>query len=316
MSRRTSSYCRLQNPPLEQSHRGNADTEAGRHRKGTQDFESSDWAQRQWTAQRVRQPRHSDGAGQSLVGAQTQRSLIHFNIGNDRTPHEVYHAYGYVKKAEAIVNTKLGSQEPNHPNDHVNMGQSSNDNFPTAMHIGAYTMATVKTIPALQRLQKALAKKSQQWDSVVKIGRTHLEDATPLTVGQEWSGYAATLEDAIHDVEHATAGFLYMAMGGTAVGTGLNSPAVTLFKIATRLRGCARAFDVLRTMASLRHLLCWRHLCAFQSGNDACIHTSSRHGLGDGRGRLDRSVCRCDCRAGGSRSPRSGQSARGPHRNG
>ncbi|MEI7624129.1 MAG: class II fumarate hydratase [Actinomycetes bacterium] len=218
-------------------------------------------------------------------GAQTQRSLIHFNIGHDRMPHEVYHAYGYVKKAAAIVNTKhgrlpqwkgkliekvcdevitgqldedfplyvwqtgsgtqsnmnvnevvsnrciqlvggkLGSQEPIHPNDHVNMGQSSNDTFPTAMHIAAYTMATVKTIPALKRLQKALAKKSQQWDSVVKIGRTHLEDATPLTVGQEWSGYAAALEDAIHEVEHATAGLLRVAMGGTAVGTGLNSPA-------------------------------------------------------------------------------------------
>ncbi len=218
-------------------------------------------------------------------GAQTQRSLIHFDIGNDRMPHEVYHAYGYVKKAAAIVNTrhgrlpqwkgkliekvcdevitgqldedfplyvwqtgsgtqsnmnvnevvsnrciqlvggKLGSQEPVHPNDHVNMGQSSNDTFPTAMHIAAYTMATTKTIPALKRLQKALEKKSRQWSSVVKIGRTHLEDATPLTVGQEWSGYAAALADAIVDVEHATAGLLRLAMGGTAVGTGLNSPA-------------------------------------------------------------------------------------------
>lgn len=218
-------------------------------------------------------------------GAQTQRSLEHFNIGHDRMPHEVYHAYGYVKKAAAMVNTshkrlpqwkgkliqqvadevisgqldddfplyvwqtgsgtqsnmnvnevisnrciqlvggKLGAQEPIHPNDHVNMGQSSNDTFPTAMHIAAYTMATQKTIPALKRLQKALAKKARQWDSVVKIGRTHLEDATPLTVGQEWSGYAAALEDAIVELEHATSGLLRVAMGGTAVGTGLNSPA-------------------------------------------------------------------------------------------
>ena len=217
-------------------------------------------------------------------GAQTQRSLIHFNIGHDRMPKEVYHAYGYVKKAAAIVNTKhgrlpkwkgdliqqvcdevitgkldedfplyvwqtgsgtqsnmnlnevvsnrciqlvggkLGAQEPIHPNDHVNMGQSSNDTFPTAMHIAAYTMAVTKTIPALKRLQKAIEKKSRQWDSVVKIGRTHLEDATPLTVGQEWSGYAAALADAITDVEHATNGLLRIAMGGTAVGTGLNSP--------------------------------------------------------------------------------------------
>ena len=217
-------------------------------------------------------------------GAQTQRSLIHFNIGNDRMPHEVYHAYGYVKKAAAMVNTrhgrlpawkgaliqrvcdevisgqldedfplyvwqtgsgtqsnmnvnevvsnrciqlvggKLGSQEPVHPNDHVNMGQSSNDTFPTAMHIAAYTMATEKTIPAMKRLHKALEKNSRKWDKIVKIGRTHLEDATPLTVGQEWSGYAAALEDAIADVEHATSGLLKLAMGGTAVGTGLNSP--------------------------------------------------------------------------------------------
>ena len=217
-------------------------------------------------------------------GAQTQRSLIHFNIGHDRMPHEVYHAYGYVKKAAAIVNTrhgrlpvwkgkliervcdevitgkldedfplyvwqtgsgtqsnmnvnevvsnrciqlvggKLGAQEPIHPNDHVNMGQSSNDTFPTAMHIAAYTMVTEKTLPAFRRLHKALLQKSRQWDKIVKIGRTHLEDATPLTVGQEWSGYAAALEDAIADVEHATSGLLRLAMGGTAVGTGLNSP--------------------------------------------------------------------------------------------
>ena len=217
-------------------------------------------------------------------GAQTQRSLIHFNIGHDRMPHEVYHAYGYVKKAAAIVNTrhkrlpawkgrliervcdevitgqldedfplyvwqtgsgtqsnmhvnevvsnrciqlvggKLGSQEPVYPNDHVNMGQSSNDTFPTAMHIAAYKMTTEKTNPALKRLQKALDQKSRQWDSIVKIGRTHLEDATPLTVGQEWSGYAAALADAIVEVEHATDGLLRLAMGGTAVGTGLNSP--------------------------------------------------------------------------------------------
>jgi fumarate hydratase class II len=167
-------------------------------------------------------------------GAQTQRSLQHFNIGDDRMPKEVYHAYGYVKKAAAIVNTRagrlprwqggliqrvcdevisgtldaefplyvwqtgsgtqsnmnvnevisnrciqlvggtLGSQQPVHPNDHVNMGQSSNDTFPTAMHIAAYTMATGKTIPALRRLQDAIEAKSKTWADVVKIGRTHL----------------------------------------------------------------------------------------------------------------------------------------------
>ena len=218
-------------------------------------------------------------------GAQTQRSLEHFNIGNDRMPKEVYHAYGYVKKAAARVNTRagrlpewkgrliervcdevtsgsldsefplyvwqtgsgtqsnmnvnevisnrciqlvggtLGSQRPVHPNDHVNMGQSSNDTFPTAMHIAAHKMAVDKTIPALQRLRDAIERKSKQWTDVVKIGRTHLEDATPLTVGQEWSGYLGALDDAIADVEHVTAGLLIVAMGGTAVGTGLNAPA-------------------------------------------------------------------------------------------
>jgi fumarate hydratase, class II len=218
-------------------------------------------------------------------GAQTQRSLEHFNIGHDRMPKEVYHAYGYVKKAAALVNTRagrlpawqgqliervsdevisgaldedfplyvwqtgsgtqsnmnvnevisnrciqlvggtLGSQEPVHPNDHVNMGQSSNDTFPTAMHIAAYTMAMGKTIPALKRLRDAVAGNSKKWAEVVKIGRTHLEDAVPLTVGQEWSGYAGALDDAIAEVEHATSGLLKLAMGGTAVGTGLNAPA-------------------------------------------------------------------------------------------
>jgi fumarate hydratase class II len=217
-------------------------------------------------------------------GAQTQRSLEHFNIGNDRMPKEVYHAYGFVKKAAAIVNTRagrlpawkgeliervcdevisgaldedfplyvwqtgsgtqsnmnvnevisnrcirlvggtLGSQEPIHPNDHVNMGQSSNDTFPTAMHIAAYTMATSKTVPALKRLRDSCERKSKEWADVVKIGRTHLEDAVPLTVGQEWSGYVGALDDAIAEVEHATAGLLKLAMGGTAVGTGLNAP--------------------------------------------------------------------------------------------
>src|SRR5271170_6442954 len=198
-------------------------------------------------------------------GAQTQRSLQHFNIGHDRMPKEVYHAYGYVKKAAAIVNTAagrlpawkgeliqrvcdevisgaldnevisnrciqlaggtLGSQQPVHPNDHVNMGQSSNDTFPTAMHIGAHKMATDNTIPALRRLRDAIEHKSKTWADVVKIGRTHLEDATPLTVGQEWSGYTGALDDAIAEVEHTTRGLLELAMGGTAVGTGLNAPA-------------------------------------------------------------------------------------------
>src|SRR5260370_17286197 len=92
------------------------------------------------------------------------------------------------------------------------------------MHIAAYTMATQKTIPALRRLRDACERKSGKWAEVVKTGRTHLEDAVPLTVGQEWSGYAGALYDAIAEVEHATRGLLTVAMGGTAVGTGPNPP--------------------------------------------------------------------------------------------
>ena len=217
-------------------------------------------------------------------GAQTQRSLQHFDIGIDLMPKEVYHAYGCVKEAAATVNVQagrlpkwkgdliaqvckeitsgkldsefplyvwqtgsgthsnmnvnevisnrciqlvggeLGSQQPIHPNDDVNMGQSSNDTFPTAMHIAAYKMTTEQTIPALCRLRDALEVKSRKWANIVKIGRTHLEDATPLTVGQEWSGYVGALDDSIRELEHSTAGLLHVALGGTAVGTGFNSP--------------------------------------------------------------------------------------------
>ncbi|MGH3230230.1 MAG: class II fumarate hydratase, partial [Streptosporangiaceae bacterium] len=132
-----------------------------------------------------------------------------------------------------LVGGTLGSQQPVHPNDHVNMGQSSNDTFPTAMHIAAHTMATERTIPALGRLRDACERHAQQWAEVVKIGRTHLEDAVPLTVGQEWSGYVGALDDAIAEVEHATHGLLELAMGGTAVGTGLNAPAGFGEEVAT-----------------------------------------------------------------------------------
>jgi fumarate hydratase, class II len=217
-------------------------------------------------------------------GAQTQRSLIHFSIGDDRMPKAVYHAYGYVKKAAAIVNGKagrlpgwkaglitrvadeviagkldenfplyvwqtgsgtqsnmnvnevisnraiqlaggeLGSKTPVHPNDDVNMGQSSNDTFPTAMHIAALKEVQEHLLPSVQALQQAVTAKAQQWQDVVKIGRTHLEDAVPLTVGQEWSGYAHQLTQAIDQVTACAAGMHELAAGGTAVGTGLNAP--------------------------------------------------------------------------------------------
>jgi fumarate hydratase class II len=217
-------------------------------------------------------------------GAQTQRSLIHFSIGDDRMPKAVYRAYGYVKKAAAIVNGRggrlpawmaqliervsdeviagqldehfplyvwqtgsgtqsnmnvnevisnraiqlaggqLGSKIPVHPNDHVNMGQSSNDTFPTTMHIAAVQVIHQRLLPSVQALQQAIQAKARQWRDVVKIGRTHLEDAVPLTVGQEWSGYAHQLAQAMERVTASAAGLYELAAGGTAVGTGLNAP--------------------------------------------------------------------------------------------
>ena len=218
-------------------------------------------------------------------GAQTQRSLIHFSIGGDHMPKEVYHAYGYVKKAAAIVNAadgllprwkadlisrvadevisgkldsefplyvwqtgsgtqsnmnvnevisnraiqlaggKLGSKDPIHPNDDVNMSQSSNDTFPTAMHIATVIEFTSRLIPAMTALRTAIWTKAKDWVDVVKIGRTHLQDATPLTVGQQWSGYATQIDNALQLVEHSLNGLYRLAMGGTAVGTGINAPA-------------------------------------------------------------------------------------------
>jgi fumarate hydratase class II len=217
-------------------------------------------------------------------GAQTQRSLQHFSIGEDRMPKAVYHAYGYVKKAAALVNARggrleqwrahaivkaadeviagdldahfplyvwqtgsgtqsnmnlnevisnraiqllggeLGTQTPVHPNDHVNMGQSSNDSFPTAMHIAAVLAMSDHMLPALDRFATAIEAKANEWMHVVKTGRTHLQDAVPLTVGQEWSGYAAQVRDAMENVRRSFDGLYGLAAGGTAVGTGLNAP--------------------------------------------------------------------------------------------
>jgi len=228
-------------------------------------------------------------------GAQTQRSLQHFSIGNDHMPIEVYRAYGIVKKAAALVNQEagrlpdwkakvivqaadetiagkldqefplfvwqtgsgtqsnmninevlsnraiqllggtLGSQHPVGPNDDVNMAQSSNDSFPTAMHIAAVTEIDERLLPRLRELHAEIDAKAKKWMGVVKIGRTHLEDAVPLTVGQEWSGYAAMLEGVIREVEHSREGLLQLALGGTAVGTGLNAPAGFSERVAAKI---------------------------------------------------------------------------------
>lgn len=117
-----------------------------------------------------------------------------------------------------------GTKSPIHPNDHVNMAQSSNDSFPTAMHIATASEAKAKLIPALTKLHDALEKKAKAWDSIIKIGRTHLQDATPLTLGQEFSGYAMQVQNGISRVQEALTRVYYLAQGGTAVGTGINCP--------------------------------------------------------------------------------------------
>ena len=217
-------------------------------------------------------------------GAQTQRSLHHFSIGEDRMPVEVSRAYGVVKKACALVNKAggrldgrkadailqaadeviaghldehfplyvwqtgsgtqsnmnvnevisnraiqllggdLGSKKPVHPNDDVNMGQSSNDTFPAAMHIATVDMLDNRLLPELEALAGSVEAKAALWADVAKIGRTHLQDAVPLTVGQEWAGWAHQIREAVDGVRHARAGLMELAVGGTAVGTGITAP--------------------------------------------------------------------------------------------
>ena len=218
-----------------------------------------------------------------LWGAQTQRSLEHFSIGQDLIPREMIAAYAVLKRAAAIANhasgrleetkrelivrvcdellagqhqemfplhvwmtgsgtqfnmnvnevvsnrcceiagTTLGSKTPVHPNDHVNMSQSSNDTFPSAMYITAAVEVTRRLIPAVSALGGAIASKAKEWDDIIKIGRTHMQDATPITLGQEWSGYAGLLADNLERIDSALKGVLRLALGGTAVGTGINA---------------------------------------------------------------------------------------------
>lgn len=127
-------------------------------------------------------------------------------------------------RAIQLLGGVIGSKTPVHPNDHVNLGQSSNDTFPTAMHIAAVQAIHESLLPNVVKLHEAVSAKAEQWKDVVKIGRTHLEDAVPLTVGQEWSGYARQLEQAIAGLKTNTEGLFELAIGGTAVGTGLNAP--------------------------------------------------------------------------------------------
>lgn len=235
--------------------------------------------------------RESDSMGKIEVpndkywGAQTQRSLRYFNIGNDVMPREMIRAFGLLKKAAALANRdlgklsdniaeligkaadeviagkldahfplriwqtgsgtqsnmnanevisnraiemaggELGSKKPVHPNDHVNMSQSSNDTFPTAMHIAACETIVHHLLPAVIELKDALAEKERAFEHIIKIGRTHLQDAVPLTLGQEFSGYVAQLEADIKRINMVLPDLYELAIGGTAVGTGLNAPA-------------------------------------------------------------------------------------------
>ena len=220
-------------------------------------------------------------------GAQTQRSIENFDIGEQASmPKEIIHAYGYLKKAAAIVNHRLGvlpkdkmelisrvcdeiisgqlddqfplviwqtgsgtqtnmnvnevianrahvmkggklgvGKRPLHPNDDVNKSQSTNDTFPTAMHIAAYRKLMESTIPGLEELRDALREKSQTFSTITKTGRTHMMDATPLTLGQEFSGYVSQIEHGLKNLKNTLDHISELALGGTAVGTGLNTPA-------------------------------------------------------------------------------------------
>jgi fumarate hydratase class II len=232
-----------------------------------------------------------------LWGAQTQRSLEHFSIGQDLMPREMIAAYAILKRSAAAANhaggrlpdpahglitrvcdkilagehldmfplhvwmtgsgtqfnmnvnevvsnlccqlagTALGSKTPVHPNDHVNMSQSSNDSFPSAMHIAAAVNTKRRLIPAVTTLRDAITTKAAHWNDIVKIGRTHMQDATPLTLGQEWSGYAGMLSDNLKRIEHALKGIYQLALGGTAVGTGINAAPDFAEAVAAEIAG-------------------------------------------------------------------------------
>ena len=138
-------------------------------------------------------------------------------------------------RAIEMLGGTMGSKKPVHPNDHVNMSQSSNDTYPTAMHIAAAEQVTHDLLPALRHLHKALAAKAKAWKKIIKIGRTHTQDATPLTLGQEFSGYAQQLANGIRRIEMTLPMLMELAQGGTAVGTGLNAPVGFAEGVAERI---------------------------------------------------------------------------------
>src|SRR5262247_4282542 len=138
-------------------------------------------------------------------------------------------------RAIEMLGGSKGSKTPVHPNDHVNMSQSSNDTYPTAMHIAAAEETERRLLPALRHLHAALEAKAKAWAHIIKIGRTHTQDATPLTLGQEFSGYAAQIENSIRRIESTLPDLMQLAQGGTAVGTGLNAPRGFAERVAARI---------------------------------------------------------------------------------
>lgn len=306
--------------------------------------------------------KEKDTMGEVLVpehrywGAQTQRSIDNFKIGNTATrmPIEVIHAYAIIKKATAMTNFEAGvlSKEKMeiiskvcdeilkgqlddefplvvwqtgsgtqtnmnvnevianrahvlsggklndavkviHPNDDVNKSQSSNDSFPTAMHIAAYDMLAHRTLPGLRQLQQTLQQKSEAFKDIVKIGRTHLMDATPLTLGQEFSAYAAQLKNGIAALEGSMSRLTELALGGTAVGTGINTPpqfAVNVAQHIAQLSGlpfitAPNKFEALATHDALVQVhSCLKSLAVslFKIANDIRLLASGpRSGIGE-----------------------------------
>ena len=308
-------------------------------------------------SQKTRQEQDSLGkikvANTNLWGAQTQRSLKNFRIGNNIMPIEIIHALAIIKMscakanqkqkllspklARAIIDAakqvslgkhdehfplsvwqtgsgtqtnmnvnevianianrkiskKLGTNYPVHPNDHVNKSQSTNDSFPSAINIASKLKIISELLPALRSMEKVLKSQSQKWKSIIKIGRTHLQDATPLSLGQEFSGYQAQINSNIRRVEGALTNLSYLAQGGTAVGTGLNTKrgfdqivVSEINKITkAKFKPAANKFQALASHDSLVELSGVLNVIAtdlFKIGNDIRLLASGpRSGLGE-----------------------------------
>jgi len=292
-------------------------------------------------------------ANTNLWGAQTQRSLKNFRIGNDIMPIEIIHALAVIKMscakanqkqkllspkiASAIIDAakqvslgkydehfplsvwqtgsgtqtnmnvnevianianrkilkKLGKNSPVHPNDHVNKSQSTNDSFPSAINIASKLKIISELLPALKSMEKVLKSQSQKWKSIIKIGRTHLQDATPLSLGQEFSGYQAQINSNIRRIEGALTNLSYLAQGGTAVGTGLNTKRgfdrIVVSEISkitkAKFKPADNKFQALASHDSLVELSGVLNVIAtdlFKIGNDIRLLASGpRSGLGE-----------------------------------